>query len=382
MPELESITSAIPNKFEDFGVSYLKKLKTKFPDISASRLTDDEMNAKIRSITWMGAFWSGVVGFISAFLSVWATDVFFVNSPAWVFYSWMAFTTALTAVAEIYLLFLIALQTVYKIADLTDITFSTDEEGKKQFPFSIEKILSRTALELSDPESKVLGIDAFKMIPKYKLVLIGLLYKAKVVLSNVVLRAFLKRIFGRSIMRVSVAYIAAPVTAVWNGIVLYLTSMEARLRIFGYVLSNHVADNLVHDEFLSKLSPEARIGCIRAIANAVVLTQNYHPNMMVLLLRLKELLNINEPDNFDDWNLFMQTLDKVSEKERCLLLDILTIAAAFDGRISGQEKKFLKQAYKEHFDIYFKRLKKLTLLLKQGRLKESFDLCKVDFNIG
>jgi hypothetical protein len=183
-------------------------------------------------------------------------------------------------------------------------------------------------------------------------------------------------------MRVSVAYIAAPVTAVWNGVVLYITAMEARLRIFGYVLSNHVANNLVHDEFLAKLSPEARIGCIRAVANAVVLTQNYHPNMMVLLLRLKELLNIHEPDNYDDWDLFLDTLNKVNEKERCLLLDILTIAAAFDGKISRQEKKFLKEAYKEHFDIYYNRLKKLTVLLKQGRLKESFDLCKVDFNLG
>jgi hypothetical protein len=382
MPELDSITSVVPNKFEEFGVSYLKKLKTLYPDISTSKLSDDEINSRIRKITWMAAIWSGVVGFISAFLSVWATDVFFVNSEAWISYSWMALTTGITAVAEIYLLFLIALRTVYKIADLTDITFSTDQEGKKQFPFSIEKILSRTALELSDPESKVLGIDAFKMIPKYKLILIGLLYKAKVVLSNVVLRAFLKRIFGRSIMRVSVAYIAAPVTAVWNAIVLYLTAMEARLRIFGYVLSNHVANNLVHEEFLSKLSPEARIGCIRAVANAVVLTQNYHPNMMVLLLRLKDLLNIHEPDNFDDWDLFLETLDKVNEKERCLLLDILTIAAAFDGRISRQERKFLKQAYKEHFDVYYSRLKKLTLLLKQGRLKESFDLCKVDFIVG
>jgi hypothetical protein len=382
MSDSDSISAAIPNKFEEFGVSYLKRLKIKSPDISSSALSDDEMNSKISSITWMAAFWSGLTGFMSAFLSVYATDIFFVNASPVIVYSWMAITTAITACAEIYILFLIALQTVYKIADLTNITFSTDEEGKKQYPFSIEKILSRTALELSDPESKVLGIDAFKMIPKYKLILIGLLYKAKVVLSNVVLRAFLKRIFGRSIMRISVAYIAAPVTALWNAVVLYMTAMEARLRIFGYVLSNHVANNLVHDEFLSKLSPEARIGCIRAVANAVVLTQNYHPNMMVLLLHLKDLLDIQEPDRFDDWNVFMETLDKVSEKERCLLLDILTIAAAFDGKISRQEKKFLKIAYKEHFDVYYTRLKKLTILLKQGRLHESLDLCKVDFDLG
>jgi hypothetical protein len=382
MSDSDSISAAIPNKFEEFGVSYLKKLKTKYSGISSDTLSDDEMNSKIRNITWMAAFWSGLTGFMSAFLSVYATVHFFVNASPLISYSWMALTTTITACAEIYLLFLIALNAVYKIADLTDITFSTDEEGKKQFPFSIEKILSRTALELSDPESKVLGIDAFKMIPKYKLMLIGLLYKAKVVLSNVILRAFLKRIFGRSIMRVSIAYIAAPVTALWNAIVLYLTAMEARLRIFGYVLSHHVANNLVHDEFLSKLSPDARIGCIRAVANAVVLTQNYHPNMMVLLFRLKDLLKIEQPDHFDDWEVFMETLDKVSEQERCLLLDILTIAAAFDGKISRQEKKFLKIAYKEHFDVYYTRLKKLTELLKQGRLHESLNLCKVDFNLG
>ena len=366
-----------PSKFEEFGVFYLKKLKEQDQNLIEITESDEVISKKVRKISMNGIFLSALAGFLSAFVSVFV-DERFENADPWTHYGWLASVTAVATAIEIYFLFLIALKTVYKIADLSNIKFSKDENDN-EFPFSIEKILARTAFELGDPKQDILGIDAFKRVPKYKLLLYAIAYKLKVVFSNILARTLLKRIFGRSIMRISVSYAAVPVTGLWNGLVLLKIAKEARLRIFGYVLSNNIANKIVNRDFLSKLSPDAKTGCIRAIANAVVLTRNYHPNMILLLLRFKDLLQIDKPDEFDDWDRFINTLKKVSDEERYLLLDILTISAAFDGRVSRMEKKYLKEAYGEYYDVYFKRLIRLTSLLRQGKLQECISLCKIDF---
>ena len=124
------------------------------------------------------------------------------------------------------------------------------------------------------------------------------------------------------------------------------------------------------------------MGCLRAIGNAVVMTQNYHPNMIILLLRFQQLLQIKEVDKLDDWNVFLQTLDEVSEKERNALLDLFTIAAAFDGKISRVETGNIQQAYGKDFPLYRERLLKLTDHLKNGQLNAAAELCAIDFTAG
>ncbi|MBS1935641.1 MAG: hypothetical protein JST96_16695, partial [Bacteroidetes bacterium] len=157
---------------------------------------------------------------------------------------------------------------------------------------------------------------------------------------------------------------------------------EARLRLFGFALSNHIADNVLHDHLLDQLSPEAKIGCLRAVGNAVVMAQNYHPNMIVLLLRFQHLLHIDKDNGYDDWNLFLETLKKVNEKERDFLLNLFTIAVAFDGKISKLEANNMKDAYGEYYKMYLPRLIDLTEHMRAGRLNAAASLCKLDFTAG
>ena len=121
---------------------------------------------------------------------------------------------------------------------------------------------------------------------------------------------------------------------------------------------------------------------MRAIGNAVVLTRNYHPNMIVLLLRFQHLLHISKDHRYDDWNLFLQTLRNIRPEERFFLLDLFTIAAAFDGKISNLEAANIRDAYGEYFEKYRPRLFKLTGYLKSGRLNAAAELCKLDFIAG
>jgi hypothetical protein len=80
--------------------------------------------------------------------------------------------------------------------------------------------------------------------------------------------------------------------------------------------------------------------------------------------------------------MFLDTLKKVSEKERYFLLDLFTVSAAFDGKLSQLEEDNLRAAYGNDYALYYPRLLKLTACLKDGRLNESLALCKLDFEAG
>ncbi len=148
------------------------------------------------------------------------------------------------------------------------------------------------------------------------------------------------------------------------------------------MLANQITDQLGLDKDHLQLSPQAKMACLRAIGNTIVLTKNYHPNMVILLLECKNQFDIHTPDQLDDWNLFIKDLSSLSEQERNAVLDLLCIAAAFDGKISDLEKKYLHEAFQEHADIYFNRLDKLQQFLTQGRIHAAYDLCKIDFIAG
>jgi hypothetical protein len=304
---------------------------------------------------------------------------------------------------EFYLLFIVALKAVHEVSELINMHAHAGrspihagsrpkDESRPDFfrdgPFSITNILSRAALEIHDPELHILGIDPFKRVSKKNLLLLGLLYKCKIVLTNFIAKFLLLHTVGPTVATglvaggISINYIALPVECFWNGVVLLRVVKEARLRLFGFALSNRVADLILEQGILQQLSEKARIGCLRAIGNAVVLARNYHPNMIVLLLRIQHLLHIQKDHQYDDWNLFLKTLREVSGNERHFLLNLFTLAAAFDGRISRLEAKNMKDAYGEDYAAYLPRLLQLTHHLKAGRLNAAAALCKVDFTAG
>jgi hypothetical protein len=266
---------------------------------------------------------------------------------------------------------------VHEVSELINIR-SHKKDFLQSGPFNITSILSRTALELHDPELRILGIDPFERVSRKNLLILGLLYKLKIVLTNLAGKFLLKTVFGPAMAGISISYIALPVECFWNMVVIRRVVKEARLRLFGFALSNHIADEVLHDRLPGQLSPEAKIGCIRAIGNAVVMARNYHPNMIILLLRFQQLLHISKDHHYDDWQLFLDTLKRVSEKERDFLLDIFTIAAAFDGKISRLEARSIQEAYGDSHDRYFPRLLQLTRCLKEGRLHAAAGLCTID----
>jgi hypothetical protein len=369
-----------PSRLEKFGVYYLNLFRRIDSDHSVFDIPDEELAKRIRRISIKGMLLSSLIGFACVFPTVWV-DVYFENSPPLVHYGWVALVTIISIAIELYVLFIIALRAVYEVSELINM-HATESELTGSSVFSVQSILARTALELPDPELKILGIDPFKRISKKNLLMLGLLYKAKIFLTNLVLKYLLCFTVGKFLFGIPILYVALPVECFWNSVVLRRVVHEARLRLFGFALANRIATNVVHDKLLHKLSPLAKTGCLRAIGNAVVMSKNYHPNMMVLLIRFQQLLQVGEENKYDDWGLFLDTLKQVSENERFFLLDLFTVSAAFDGKLSELEMESLKEVYGEHYSIYQPRLLRLTNCLKEGKLNEALSLCHLDFEEG
>ena len=63
-------------------------------------------------------------------------------------------------------------------------------------------------------------------------------------------------------------------------------------------------------------------------------------------------------------------------------LDLLSVSAAFDGRLSHLEKHHLPEAFMELTDLYMRRTLQLTSMLVSGQLHAAKELCTLDFNPG
>jgi hypothetical protein len=369
-----------PSSLEKFGLYYLNLFKRLDSDHSVFDFTDAQLSGKIKRITWKGMILSSLIGIACVFPTVWV-DVYFTDSSFAVHYGWVVLVSLISIAIEFYVLFIIALKAVYEVSELINM-HATENELMEHEVFSVKNILARTALELPDPELKILGIDPFKRISKKNLLVLGLLYKAKIILTNLFTKYVLRFAFGKTILGISIFYEALPVEVFWNSVVIRRVVLEARLRLFGFALANQIAKNVLNDEMLGQLSLVAKTGCLRAIGNAVVMAQNYHPNMIILLLRFQQILQITDENKYDDWDMFLDTLKKVSEKEKNFLLDLFTVAIAFDGKISELEKENFKAAYGEDYKLYYPRLLRLTQCLKEGRLNEALSLCRLDFMEG
>lgn len=380
MKETSVIPELAPSRFERFGLYYLGRFKRGGRSQDPFSMSDVDLARHVRLLTWWGIGLSSLIGLVCVHPII-LTDIKLTGAPPLVYFGFLAAVTVVATAIEFYLLFLVSLRAVHRVSEIIHMEH-LGHESMRDGIFSVRNILARTALELPDPELRILGIDPFRHISRKNLLLIGLLYKGKIIVTNLLLKTVLRHTLGAQVFGWSVLWIAIPVEIFWNSVVIHRVIREARLRLFGYALANRIADEAESAGYISGLSPAARSGCLRAIGNAVVMTQNYHPNMVILLLRFRDLLVVEEQEKLDDWSLFLDTLKRVAAHERFFLLDLLTVAAAFDGRLSGIERARLGQAYGEDESIYQKRLNELTANLRHGRLNAAFAQCELDYERG
>ncbi|MCK5871507.1 MAG: hypothetical protein KAG26_01675 [Methylococcales bacterium] len=358
------------------GVSHLK-------DVPIDDLPpDDILCALATNTTHFAAIIAFAIGALTTVVSVWFEWKYAQNIETGWYYFYYGLIIISMLIIEMSVLFWLSLKTLHALVCLTGHHPSSNDPNELLKTDNFTNILARAALEIPDPVVHYLGIDPLKHAPKTKLLLFSLLYKAKVILSGLVVKFLLVRIFGKGGSRLGFTWIAIPITGLWDAYVMYKVAKESRLRLFGYRLAHHIADSVLQPSLIDQLSPIAREASIRAIATTMVLSQNYHPNMLILMVKLSDAFEIKKQDNYDHWGDFLDSLNQVETHERYFILDLLAISAAFDGKLSALEKEYLPQAFGQHTEIYLSRMKRLTEVLLNGRLHEAKTLCQLDFKPG
>jgi hypothetical protein len=336
------------------------------------------LQSQTRKVAIWASLLAALLGVASSAPPVWFEIRFHDQLDAGAFYSaWLGIIVTCSLI-EFVALFWLSLMAVHQISAIIG---HHAEEDDPYLPGddAISNLLARAALELPDPVVRYLGVDPMKHISRPKLLIVGFLYKAKVILTTVAAKFILQRFGGKLVSRVGLAWVSVPVSALWNVIVMYQVLKEARLRLYGHRLAYYLIKDVVTDEFASQLSPLAREGAIRAISTMMVMTRSYHPNMLILLYQFSRDLEAGDQSNYDDWDSFMHLLQQVRAKERFFLLDLLSVAAAFDGKVSKLQKQQLPLAFGEHADNYMARIQRLQNHLASGQIHAARRECQLDF---
>jgi hypothetical protein len=370
---------------ENIGVKYYQYLAKKagINDMAVVAIDDlppdNIMCALAENLTHFAAIIAFSIGALTTVVSVWFEWRYAGHISDLLYYTSYAFIIITMLTVEMTVLFWLGLRTVHGLSCLTGHYHGDDPLDDTN---AVPNMLARAALEVPDPIIHYLGIDPLKHVPKTQLLFIGVLYKAKVLLSSLLIKFILVRVFGKGSSRLGFQWIAIPVTGIWDAFVMYKVAKEARLRLFGSRLAHHIADEIMQPDLMNNLSSNAKEAAIRAVATMMVLSQNHHPNMLVLLVKLCQTFDIQDSHQYDNWADFLALLNQLPLPERYFVLDLLCVSAAFDGHLSRLEREHLPQAFAEYTDVYMTRIEELIAALLNGRLHQAKELCKLDFEAG
>jgi len=336
-----------PSFLERFGVSRLEQ-RHKQGGIAARGGDDDvhllnaDERADLFALERRAIAKAGLIGAASAGISA-VVEVALIPHEADVFFYWgvLGAVSAVCAVLEILLLSLDALHAAHGQAVIAGVRVDDDVDRDRTF-----RLLARAALELPNPIDELadVTIDPLKETPKAWLLMAAIAYKAKVSVTNVIIKQLVRRALGRATLRAAVVpFVSVPVTAIWNIAVARRVLRESRVRVLGPPAAYDVVRRLLPDgEVLNDVEVEA---ALRAVGAAIVRSADLHPNHAALLMALRERLGADTlPEEIDSSPRFQQALAKVSEDRQPLVRTLLRVAVILDGRVPRRERLLLRDA--------------------------------------
>jgi hypothetical protein len=383
MPNKKNINPNIKTKkaeslLEKIGVKYFNRLSKQLEIDTEIHLKDIPSDRVLQvvsnNITINAIIIAFLVGALTTVPAV-VFEMYFRNAfSTFDYYVLLSVITLVLLVIEVGVLYWIGMRSTYTLAHMTGY------EGKHvhHLPpeYDIEKMMVRSALELDDPTIEYLGISPHKHISKKWLVATALLYKAKIMLTGIVIKLLLRKVAGRYGVRVSFVWIAIPVTAIWDAIVMYQVIKDARLRLFGYHLSKYITEEVFTDELMNSYSPHIREGAVRTVSTIMSFSGSYHPNNIILLIRLSQNFDIDEHKDYDDLRKLLEHIKDASNEEKHLLRTLAGIAASFDGKINKAERVALLEIFDDTNSYYMDFTEALRDLLLHNRLHQSAKFCR------
>ena len=284
------------------------------------------------------------------------------------YWTLMAVVTVAASVAEIAYIYWETLRSVHELARVAGLElFGKDRASSDE---ALIDALARAALELPNPVDRRNGVNPHREVKKWRLVLASLAYKAKVGVTNFVVKLLIRRVLSRAALRgvllKGLPFVALPVTAMWNGIVMWLVLREARIRAMGPSAIDELV-RVIFDDAAS-LSEQGKLSAVRAVASAIVRTQDLHPNLVRLLTTVGDRAGDTGPHELDDVGLFLSNLKTLEVSELKVSVQLLAVACVVDGRLTRREKKLWGDAMAAvGRSVEFATLEKLLKAFVAGR---------------
>lgn len=363
-----------PGLLERWGKSVLYKIAKKRIQITVD--SDESFQEVSQKIIIRGTIHSFLIGFIPSFLFVWIS-IFLPkftslrSNEAFVSISLTILLIGVFTFLEFYLLFMVGLYEAYLMAQAANLELTEEPELITPVP----GMLARIALEIPDPELRLFGIDPYKTLNKKTVLLKTIIYKLKVMVSNLFAKIFLKALLGRTSLRFYVEYISAPITGFWDAYVTYKILHELRKRIISRKIAEIILLHIRNHH--SNLSQLGKTTLIRGIANSIVFTKTFHPNFEYILLKLVKEFKIEfDMDEMDDHVKFEAAISECPIAEANLIFSIFQLTSCFDGVLTKQELEMFPKLFagRDSFDVL--QTSQLSKLISDGYLKEATHLAK------
>lgn len=336
---------------EKFGISYMRRRSQKVgkPD------SDDELHIlnpherkMLRKIERGAVIRAGLAGAISATLSAGASVIFWDRlgddpmnpdwQELWAFWSMVGLVTLVATVAEIIFLYLDALRSVHRLANAAGLDLFP--EGGEEM--GVARVMVRAALEIPNPPTVHYGVDPRREVSKLRLFLSTVAYKAKVTVTNFLIKAIVRKIVGRAGARAAMEFVAVPVFAIWNSVICFWVVREARIRAMGPSAAEEISRLLFPSGV--PLDPVIRRMSFRAIGACIVKSVDLHPNLIALFNSVYKRLGDPSDEDIDDSEAFLDGLAKLAPEQQDFIIHLLEAASIIDGRLAGRERKIILEA--------------------------------------
>ena len=244
-----------------------------------------------------------------------------------------------SALLEVAFLFWDGLRAVRALARTAGLELASQEMTQGR---SVASALARAALEMPNPPDAVAGINPWREASRLTLTVAPLLYKLKITLTNLAVKFVVRRALGRAATRAVLELVAVPVNALWDALVCWFIIHEARLRVMGPSAARELTASLFPGD--APVPPAVAAASLRAVASAVVRTQDLHPNLVSLPECLRARLGADEVIELDDPARFLAELRGLDRDAQARVLRVLAVASVIDGRLARAERRLLREA--------------------------------------
>lgn len=339
---------AVPSnpKLEKMGLDRFARYELKYPPLEGDEvvhLLDDEERERIRRLGRRMVLLAFGIGAMSGLISSIASFVLavpeHVTTTFWEdvrdFLVVNGVTIGATAI-EVAIIYRYALRTVHLIAREAGIRLvprgeqpTTDEQR------AVALALARAALELPSPPQNPFGINPYREISKWRLVLATVFYKLKISLTNFILRILIRRVGGRTIVKAYLTFTDVLVTGAWDAWVAWRMVRQARVRALGPSACETLLRDILRGQ--GKVRREVLVTMQRAVATVIVRDRDVHPNLLALLRAIARRSGQPKVPDIDDTQAFLAALDALTREERDLVLEVLVLASFPDGHVSRKE---------------------------------------------